>query len=161
MAKSKMRRRNVSRKATLAERLAHHSIDAPETGCRVWTSSGYPYGYGQLMWNGRPRKAHRLAWENANGPIPSGLHVCHRCDNPKCINPDHLFLGTSADNSADKVAKGRQQRGSRHGLAKLTEEQVRAIKADGRQQFIIAKDYGVGSNVISKIKTGVSWRHVQ
>jgi hypothetical protein len=81
----------------------------PKTGCHVWTGSKYGRGYGNLQ-----IATHRLAWELANGPIPEGLSILHRCDNPACCNPDHLFLGTQADNMADKVRKGRA-RGPRVG----------------------------------------------
>lgn len=83
-------------------------VSAGPTACWPWTRGRHKAGYGCV--SGR-WYAHRLAYEIARGPIPTGLHVLHRCDNPPCCNPAHLFLGTAADNSADKVAKGRQSRG--------------------------------------------------
>jgi DNA-binding CsgD family transcriptional regulator len=77
-------------------------------GCWEWTASRYPTGYGHFRAPGTSNGyAHRFAWEDANGPIPAGLHVCHHCDNPICVRPDHLFLGTPLDNMRDRDAKGR------------------------------------------------------
>lgn len=78
-------------------------------GCWVWTGSKIPTGYGKLSIHNKKVAAHRLSWALHNGPIPAGLHVLHRCDNPPCVNPEHLFLGTDGDNAADKVSKGRQR----------------------------------------------------
>lgn len=78
------------------------------TGCWVWTASRYPGGYGQFRRKGGPlRGTHRVAWELARGPIPEGLHVCHRCDNPVCVRPSHLWLGTHSENMQDAHRKGR------------------------------------------------------
>lgn len=95
---------------TLSERLARNSRPEPATGCVVWTGSLRPDGYGQLRWDSAVRSAHRMAWQAVNGPIPAGLGVLHKCDQPSCINPAHLFLGTQADNMADKARKGRAAR---------------------------------------------------
>lgn len=110
--------------------------------------------------------AHRVAYELACGPIPDGLCVLHRCDNPICINVEHLFLGTRADNNADKVAKNRQSRamgrpGVRHPSAKLKDADIPKIRADTRPQKKIAADYGVSQSKISHIKTGKNWKHIQ
>lgn len=86
-------------------------IDEPNTGCRLWTLSRDKDGYGCLWFNGAQTRSHRVAWTLANGPIPAGLCVCHRCDTPACCNPSHLFLGTSRENTFDKVAKGRHGKG--------------------------------------------------
>ena len=84
-------------------------------GCWEWMAARDRKGYGMFQVGvGKTARAPRFAWELAHGPIPAGLHVLHRCDNPSCVRPDHLFLGTAADNNADKVAKGRQARGDRH-----------------------------------------------
>jgi hypothetical protein len=84
--------------------------------CWLWTAGKQPAGYGQFhvggRVGGRPHGAHRIAWTHAFGPIPEGMHVCHRCDVPACVNPAHLFLGTHGDNMRDKVSKGRQAKGA-------------------------------------------------
>lgn len=135
--------------------------------CWVWTGAkGNLYGHGSTTAPGGGNKsmhAHRRSWEIVHGPIPDGLEVCHRCDNPPCVNPDHLFLGTHAENMADAATKGRLPRGSRSNLSKLTEAQVTEIKARlaaGDGTAAIAKDYGVTTGNVYAIKTGRSWRHV-
>ncbi len=83
----------------------------PPRGCCLWTAGKFKNGYGAFWVNGQNHRAHRVAWEIANGPIPDGLGVLHQCDTPACQNVNHLFLGTNIDNTADKVAKGRQAKG--------------------------------------------------
>jgi hypothetical protein len=98
--------------------------------------------------------AHRIAWSRVFGPIPDGLVVCHRCDNPPCVRPDHLFLGTHQDNDADRDAKGRTANGERIGAAKLTDEQVaeiRRLRDAGLSQTSIAARYGVSQSHVSRI----------
>jgi hypothetical protein len=92
--------------ATLEERLRLRSVVDPETGCHLWTGTLIPGGYGRVH-----VAAHRLAYQLANGPIPGGMLVLHRCDNPPCCNPEHLFLGSPQDNMTDKVRKGRCRNG--------------------------------------------------
>jgi hypothetical protein len=114
--------------------------------------------------SGKMFLAHRVAWELVNGPIPEGLCVLHHCDNPPCVNVEHLFLGTLADNNADKVAKGRQAKGSAIARAKLTESdipEIRRLLAVGVLQSEIGRRYGVGHRLISKINLGKRWGHVQ
>ena len=128
--------------------------------CVEWTGSYTAYGYGKT---GTGKRAHRAAWEAANGPIAAGLNVCHKCDNPACVNVDHLFLGTTADNVADRQAKGRQSKGSHRPAAKLSEQDValiRALLGGGMQGTKLAELYGVTPALISSINCGKSWRHV-
>ena len=123
-------------------------------GCWLWRASRKPHGYGQLRLDGTTRYAHRVAYRLVKGPIPTGLDVCHLCDVRACVNPAHLFVGTRADNMQDAARKGRV------GSAKLTPEDVRAIRADTRPQVAIAASYGVVQTTISSIKRGKTWRHV-
>jgi hypothetical protein len=133
-------------------------------GCWLWTGSLNPHGYGQLsqgIKGRRPLITSRVSWEIHNGPIPDGLHVLHHCDVPACVRPDHLFLGRPRDNALDKVAKGRARGGSlkgeKHPHAKLTEEQVRAIRADPRGSTTVSRAYGVTKSTIQNIRNGRSW----
>lgn len=151
----------------LLERLERESMPEPNSGCWLWLGC-LLRGYGVMSVNNKQQKAHRVSYELNKGKIPRGLFVCHRCDNPCCVNPDHLFLGTSAENTADKVAKGRQangprlgrtQTGSHNANAQLTETQVAAIRAaTGIFQKELAKQYGVSQSHISLIKRGGAWQ---
>lgn len=115
--------------------------------CHVWTGAVSRYGYGRVRRKGVTVLAHRFAWELAFGPIPDGLLVCHHCDNPPCVNPRHLFLGTVKDNAEDCVGKGRSCTGERHPRHKLTPQLVSAIKRDhsagGVTHRELAARYGV------------------
>lgn len=116
------------------------------------------------MW-GRPRDyAHRIAWAAVRGPIPEGVKVLHRCDQPDCYAVEHLFLGTIADNNADRDAKGRgvtpSTQGVRHGMHRLTEAQVIEIHRSAEPGKLLAKRYGVVPSCISKIRNGKAWRHL-
>lgn len=89
------------------DRLLLQSEFVTESGCRIWLGSEELGGYGGIRFNGHTRRTHRVMFELINGPVPAGVHVCHRCDVPQCINPDHLFIGTPSENALDSVAKGR------------------------------------------------------
>lgn len=149
---------------TPAERFARHWKLKPETGCWIWQGANDGHGYGAFTFGHRDvRKAHRVSWEFANGPIPDGLAVLHNCpggDNRACVNPAHLFLGTKADNNLDKVRKGRQPRGELSGGAKLSADQVLAILKDKRFQRAIAADYGISPSHVSTIRSKKTWKHI-
>jgi len=132
--------------------------------CWVWTGNTTTYGYGQLRDNKKHILAHRYSYELHKGPIPDGLCVCHTCDQPACVNPDHLFLGTKAENSADMTRKNRQGRGITHSHAKLTEDQVVEIRrryAMGNvSQPKLASEYNVSRGAITAIILRINWSHV-
>jgi len=138
-------------------------------GCWEWTASKIN-GYGQFMVSpGERWSAHRLSWVFHYGPIPqgTGYHgtcVLHRCDNPACVRPDHLFLGSNADNVRDMVSKGRnslkRMTGEAHGMAKLTEADVVAIRNDQRNRRVLAKEYGVHPNTIYNVRQRIKWKSV-
>lgn len=136
------------------EKISHD----PVSGCWLWTAGCCADGYGNFR-NGKMVGAHRVSWELHVGPIPDGLCVLHTCDNPPCVNPTHLFLGTHADNIADRDSKGRQAGGERHGCAKLTADDVRRIQTNRDPQRVIADKYGVSPRTISNIQCGRSWKH--
>lgn len=143
-----------------AEDLDKFFIPEPNSGCFIWTAAVDGHGYGAVSFGGTMRLAHRVYWMLTKGEIPDGMFLLHKCDNPLCINPDHLFPGTQKDNMRDKVAKGRSVRGEKIPSAKLTAEGVLAILADKRPQVEIAKAYGVHYNQIWCIKHGLSWAHL-
>jgi len=133
----------------------------PSGDCWEWTKGRVEQGYGRLSVGLGEVRAHRLSFEIAFGPIPEGLMVCHHCDNPPCCNPSHLFVGTNTDNMADMATKGRSLQGTRHHKAKLTDDDVRAIRADCRMQIEIAPAYGVTQGLIGMIKRGEVWKHLE
>ena len=147
---------------SVAEQLEAQSMPEPNSGCVLWLGTVSDFGYGTVTANKRTgQKVHRLAYEAASGPIPSGMHVLHRCDVRCCINPDHLFLGSNLDNVADKVAKGRQSRGLRTGLAKLTEAEVFKIREFKGTNRRAAELWGISKSQAHLIMSGGAWRHLQ
>ncbi len=128
--------------------------------CWEW-QAGCSNGYGKLRFKGLSYRAHRVSYAMGH-EIPEGLCVLHTCDNPPCVRPSHLFLGTQADNAADRVNKGRQAGapGTYNGRAKLTEGQVKAIRCDSRTQRGIAKAYGISHAQVGNIKQRKCWRHI-
>lgn len=158
-------------KLTTAERLWSHVDTSPgPDSCWPWTASRKPDGYGRFSVGSQRDNtrstiySHRHAWELTLGPIPAGLLVCHRCDNPSCCNPGHLFLGTDSDNSRDASSKGRLgQKGIKNHNAKLTEGEVRAIRAElaaGDSQSTVAARHGVSPALIGRIALRKAWSHV-
>lgn len=129
-----------------------NNVVAAENGCILWQSPRNKGGYGLVTFEKKQMFAHRLAWQRAYGPIPEGLHVCHHCDTPACVNPNHLFIGSDADNQRDKTLKGRQPKGATHYATKLTDAQLIAIRNDLRPQHQIAAEYGITQGHVSDIK---------
>jgi HNH endonuclease len=121
-------------------------------------------GYIRVRFHGKKRFLHRIMYERWWGVIPAGLQILHHCDNPQCVNYMHLSVGTSADNNADKVSKGRHAYGERNGGSKLTERQVAQILvrlAMGENRRALARDFGIHGRTIQKIAGGELWMHIQ
>jgi len=135
--------------------------------CECWEWQGtINTGYGRFTYRGKEYAAHRTSYEIHHGPIPDGLFVCHNCpdgDNPRCVNPSHLFLGTSAENTADRDQKGRQAKGTRSWNARLIESdilKIREMYSNGIPQKDLAVLFDMNSGTISSIIRGKSWRHI-
>jgi hypothetical protein len=135
-------------------------------GCWEWTGSTNNKGYAWVHFKGKTSLAHRLMYESRNGPIEGGLFCCHHCDNPKCVNPDHLFLGTNGDNMRDCAAKGRTRpsgvSGESHPMRKLTSSQVVEIRAKYSAglgtKAVLATEYRISQTTCGRIISGRIWR---
>jgi hypothetical protein len=168
----------MPKKSTRAEYIArfYSRVDQSVIGCHEYRGGFFNDGYGSFWFEGTDWRAPRFAWFIVHGPIPDGMLVCHRCDNPPCVRLDHLFLGTVADNTRDMIRKGRKpiytgeawherwkvdRRGDRSGSAKLTWPEVRAIRAaaaSGERYRSIAARFGIGIANTSSIVRGHTWQ---
>ena len=129
-----------------------------DSGCHEWTGCLMPNGYGQFHKDGKTAYAHRVAYELAYGP--TNQYVLHKCDNRKCVNPEHLFAGSFEENMQDMVNKNRQAQGDRNGRRKLSSTDVRAIRAMVGLQREIAAKYNVTPSLVAMIRSGRIWRNV-
>lgn len=141
-----------------------HCFPVTESGCWLWESSISKDGYAKFEHGGKHYRAHRWAYENLVGPIPSGINVCHRCDVRSCVNPAHLFLGTQHDNMRDMHKKLRGARGETHGRHRLTEADVREIRKAPRYPghvHELGRRYGISSfHVYDVLEGGRAWKHL-
>lgn len=145
-------------------RLLDRTIRTP-SGCWEWQGAKTLAGYGKMYANQKCDDTHRISYRLFCGPIPDGVYVCHRCDNPPCVNPNHLFLGTPTENQADMRMKrrARNPKGSEAWKAKICEADVVRIRqqfADGRPRKQIAREFGLSETTISHIARGKIWKHV-
>jgi hypothetical protein len=149
----------------LPARIENKILPEPNSGCWLWLGAVNEDGYGRVgvrdgeLW--RNAHAHRHVYELLVGPIAAGKHLLHRCDNPCCVNPDHLFQGTPKTNKEDSVAKGRHVHGERHPASKLTDETaLQILHASGKYRDI-AKKFGVHHSIVGGIKSRKHWKHLE
>jgi hypothetical protein len=146
-----------------SERFEEYVSPEPNSGCWLWDGGAEEDrdGYFRLALPGRKRqRAQRFAFEHYRGPIPPGMFVCHTCDVRCCVNPDHLFLGTSAENTADKMRKGREARGTMVNTNKLSPEQVLEIRNSTEDGGTLGRRYGVTHSAIWGIRHRRTWKHL-
>jgi hypothetical protein len=132
----------------------------PFSGCWLWTGALDRWGYGAMKVDFTVGRAHRVAWNLLRGDIPEGLFVLHKCDTPSCVNPDHLFLGTTRDNVRDKVLKHRQSKGNDFPFAKLTDQDVLYILSSDESCIQLAERFSVNRETIRLIKIRKNWKHI-
>lgn len=149
------------------DRFLKYVLKDEDNGCWLWQACTTTFGYGQFYFERRLQNAHRVSWQIFNGDLPRGIFVCHKCDNPPCVNPDHLFLGTHEDNMDDRKNKrrfvhGKKYYGSSSPFSKLTDEQVLEIlslyNTDNVQQKELAKRFGVTQACIWYIVNGKTYK---
>lgn len=147
--------------ASIEEYLEAFKDVDPVTGCWNWTGYITKWGYGHTRAAGIAEQVHRLSYKLAHScDIDENIAVCHKCDNRRCFNPDHLFLGTRADNQRDMKEKRRSPLGARNARATLSAEQVEKIISDPRTQRLIAEEYGISQSHVSALKKGKRWGHL-
>lgn len=147
-----------SQRATVWDRFTSRYI-YKGNGCWEWVGSRFNNGYGRICINYKTMGAHCLSWELHRGKIKKGMFVCHACDNPSCVNPEHLFIGTPKENTHDARDKGRRADRERHPKAKLTWESVSLIRslpnADAQK---LAKKLGVNFSTVYRVRNGKRWK---
>lgn len=170
---------DARRDDVLGELIARLEAGVGPDKCWLWPRKLDEKGRGQVSVGGRRKLAHRAVWEALRGPIPAGKLLCHHCDNPTCVNPAHLYVGTPKDNVRDMMERGRNwqkrepervreigrrlgksntwHRGAGNPKAKLTPEQIAAIRADRRPTRFLAAEYGVNRVTIQRIRNGSAW----
>lgn len=158
-----VKRKRRCKSATAASRFWTKVAKGTDEECWNWIACTQLFGYGILRGDdGRATRAHRFSWKLHNGPIPDSMCVCHHCDNPRCVNPAHLFLGTHNDNRQDCVRKGRGSYGI--GRAKLGLDDVKQIKSELRRGVMgidLAKRFNISTQSVSSINCGHVWPSVE
>ncbi|QLB38224.1 HNH endonuclease [Sulfitobacter phage phiGT1] len=145
---------------TRAERFSE-KYEINESGCWIWTAAKDQSGYGHFgVGAAKSRKAHRVSYEIYVGVIPRGLQVCHKCDTPSCVNPNHLFLGSLQDNMDDRAAKDRTARGEKNGKAVITAEIAEYIRNSKMSERAIAREIGVHRGTVNAVRSGRTWKKV-
>lgn len=161
----------IKRNSSLHDRLWAKIDRGEPDACWLWIAGNRVKGYGYITCGGDSRngkiRAHRAVWADVNGPIPDGMVVRHKCDNPGCCNPEHLILGTHADNVHDRCARGRSRHlvGEANAASVLTEDQVRLIRSADLSkwgsQTALARQLGVSQPNVNAVLANKTWRHIQ
>lgn len=152
---------NRYKHTTFQSEILNKIIINSEKGCHEFSGPLNENGYGRISFKGKKIYVHRAVYEHFNGPIPNGLIIRHKCDNPKCCNVEHLELGNQYDNCMDKVKRNRQAKGNKIPQSKLNEEKVlkmRKLHAEGITQKKLAEMYGVDSSQISRVVNRIDWK---
>lgn len=134
---------------------------ADDGDCWEWQSTRNRNGYGKFWLDGRTDLAHRVSYRIAKGAIPQGMQIRHTCDNPPCVNPKHLLIGTGKQNARDALDRGRYRQGAGNGRARLTSQQVLDIRrrlSEGEMQVALAREYGVCKSTVQWIASGRNWK---
>lgn len=156
---------------TVEERFEERFIPEPNSGCWLWIGEIDAYGYGSLFlfkervsrgnWRKIRIKVHRQSWKIHRGEIHSGMEVCHSCDMPGCVNPEHLYLGTHRQNMDDRDRKGRLAQGERSPFSKISAKDVVAIRASTQTLAVLGARYGIAFQTVSEIRLGLIWRSIK
>lgn len=145
---------------SLENKILKYSSPEAITGCILWfgpTSRGYP----RISLKNKEYRVSRYLYEKTHGNCINDLNVCHTCDNPLCVNPDHFFIGTHADNQQDKFDKNRQAKGATHGCSKLNNEQAMMAKFTTIKPTVLAKEFNCSATIIRQIRQGKYWKHLE
>ena len=142
------------------DELLSKSQPIPFSGCFIWDLSVDKTGYARTTNNGKTVVGHRLAYKLAYGDIPEGIFVCHRCDIPSCINPQHLFLGAHSENMKDMVTKKRSAKHERHSQSKLNSEKVKSIRNSNKNVSQISREFGVHRSTIRDVLDEITWKGI-
>lgn len=150
----------ASKKRRPIDVLFHQKYEATDEGCWEWGGARDRDGYGIFTYAGKNYRAHKLALELDGRPVPNGKYACHKCNNPCCVRPSHLYPGTPTQNMEDAKANGTIRMGEQVHFSKLTEKDVAAIRSSTLKDGLLANTFGVSRSCVTMIRNGKTWKHV-